>query len=149
MTATYLIYEGVARNPAYPFIPNRHSRFSRRRTYRCSLTVPEKPVGGFAIGKYPLRDGIMRVISSLRHANRYDNIKYRFPAIPTAPPMPITTISSAGMPTTRKMPPMVRELLGEVKDEALKQQLFDLFRIEPMLDKKIILSPVANSVSFS
>ena len=34
---------------------------------------------------------------------------------------------------------MVRELLGEVKDEALKQQLFDLFRIEPMLDKKIIL----------
>lgn len=33
----------------------------------------------------------------------------------------------------------MRELLGEVKDEALKQQLFDLFRIEPMLDKKIIL----------
>ena len=35
--------------------------------------------------------------------------------------------------------PEVRELLGEVKDEALKRQLFELFRIEPMLDKKIIL----------
>ena len=30
-------------------------------------------------------------------------------------------------------------MLGEIKDEALKQELFELFRIEPMLDKKIIL----------
>ena len=35
--------------------------------------------------------------------------------------------------------PVVRDLLGEAEDEALKRQLFDLFRIEPMLDKKIIL----------
>ena len=35
--------------------------------------------------------------------------------------------------------PVVRALLGTIKDDALKQQLFDLFRIEPMLEKKIIL----------
>ena len=35
--------------------------------------------------------------------------------------------------------PVVRDLLGTIKDDALKQQLFDLFRIEPMLEKKIIL----------
>lgn len=33
----------------------------------------------------------------------------------------------------------MREMLGEVADSALKRQLFELFRIEPMLDKKIIL----------
>ena len=35
--------------------------------------------------------------------------------------------------------PEVREMLGEIKDPALKEELFELFRIEPMLDKKIIL----------
>ena len=35
--------------------------------------------------------------------------------------------------------PLVRDLLGEVKDESLRQQLFELFRIEPMLGKKVIL----------
>ena len=30
-------------------------------------------------------------------------------------------------------------MLGEIKDEQLKNELFDLFRIEPLLDKKIIL----------
>ena len=35
--------------------------------------------------------------------------------------------------------PVVRDLLGTIKDDALKQQLFDLFRIDPMLEKKIIL----------
>ena len=34
--------------------------------------------------------------------------------------------------------PDVRETLGEIKDEQLKQELFELFRIEPMLDKKIL-----------
>ena len=29
--------------------------------------------------------------------------------------------------------------MGEVKDESLRQQLFELFRIEPMLGKKVIL----------
>lgn len=35
--------------------------------------------------------------------------------------------------------PLVRDMLGEVKDDVLKQQLFDMFHIAPMLDKKIIL----------
>ena len=33
----------------------------------------------------------------------------------------------------------VREMLGEIKDERLKEELFELFHIEPLLDKKIIL----------
>ena len=35
--------------------------------------------------------------------------------------------------------PDVREMLGEIKDEQLQCELFELFRIEPLLDKKIIL----------
>ena len=35
--------------------------------------------------------------------------------------------------------PTVREMLGEIKDERLKEELFELFHIEPLLDKKIIL----------
>lgn len=35
--------------------------------------------------------------------------------------------------------PLVRDLLGRGKDRALEHRLFDLFQIEPMLDKKIIL----------
>ena len=30
-------------------------------------------------------------------------------------------------------------MLGEIKDERLKEELFELFHIEPLLDKKIIL----------
>lgn len=33
----------------------------------------------------------------------------------------------------------MREMLGEIKDERLKEELFELFHIEPLLDKKIIL----------
>lgn len=35
--------------------------------------------------------------------------------------------------------PQVSEMLGDIKDPILKEELFELFRIEPMLDKKIIL----------
>lgn len=35
--------------------------------------------------------------------------------------------------------PTVREMLGEIKDERLKEELFELFHIEPLLDKKVIL----------
>lgn len=35
--------------------------------------------------------------------------------------------------------PLVSEQLGPIHDEALKERLFDLFKIRPMLDKKIIL----------
>ncbi|KAA6352262.1 molybdate transport system ATP-binding protein [termite gut metagenome] len=34
--------------------------------------------------------------------------------------------------------PVVRELLGETEDKELRQELFDIFRIESLLDKKII-----------
>ncbi len=57
----------------------------------------------------------------------------------TVLPMPIITINSVGMPTTRGCSASTRSA-GEVKDDALRRQLFELFSIEPMLDKKIILS---------
>ena len=41
--------------------------------------------------------------------------------------------------TDQEDAPLVRDLLGEIKDESLRQQLFELFRIEPMLGKKVIL----------
>ena len=54
-------------------------------------------------------------------------------------PTPITTISNVWNAHDQDEAPDVREMLGEIKDEQLKNELFDLFRIEPLLDKKIIL----------
>ena len=35
--------------------------------------------------------------------------------------------------------PDVREMLGDIKDKELQDELFSLFHIDPMLDKKIVL----------
>lgn len=42
--------------------------------------------------------------------------------------------------------PTVRQQLGEVKNEEYRHHLFDLFNIEPLLDKKIILWGTERSV---
>ena len=57
----------------------------------------------------------------------------------TEQPMLIITISNAGMPTIRTKHPMFAKRWEKSKTNNLKQEPFELFRIEPMLDKKIIL----------
>lgn len=91
-------------------------------------------------GKYPLKEGELTYdFSPSTTQTVYDNIKY------------IAFRDTYGSADANYYyqqrwnahdqgdAPLVSEMLGEVKDDALKQQLFELFRIEPMLDKKIIL----------
>ena len=92
------------------------------------------------IGKYPLREGTLRYdFSPSATQTVYDNVKY------------IAFRDTYGAADTnyyyqqrwnahdQDETPDVREMLGEIKDEQLKNELFELFRIEPLLDKKIIL----------
>ena len=92
------------------------------------------------IGKYPLREGALQYdFSPSATQTVYDNVKY------------IAFRDTYGVADAnyyyqqrwnahdQDEAPDVREMLGEIKDEQLKNELFDLFRIEPLLDKKIIL----------
>ena len=92
------------------------------------------------LGKYPLREGILcyDFYPSLTQTI-YDNVKY------------IAFRDTYGAADANYYyqqrwnvhdqddAPEVQDMLGEVKDEVLQSELFELFRIEPMLHKKIIL----------
>lgn len=91
-------------------------------------------------GKYPLKEGTLHYdFSPSASQTVYDNVKY------------IAFRDTYGAADTtyyyqqrwnahdQDEVPVVRELLGEIKDERLRQELFGLFRIEPLLEKKIIL----------
>ncbi len=91
-------------------------------------------------GKYPLRDGVLTYDfrpSAIQTA--YDNIKYIAFRDTYGSADANYYYQQRWNAHDQEDAPLVRELLGEVKNEALRQQLFGLFRIEPMLDKKIIL----------
>lgn len=91
-------------------------------------------------GKYPLKEGELTYDfspSSTRTA--YDNIKYIAFRDTYGSADANYYYQQRWNAHDQEDTPLVSEMLGEVKDEALKQQLFELFRIEPMLDKKIIL----------
>lgn len=92
------------------------------------------------LGKYPLIEGTVKYDFSPSPTNMvYDNVKY------------IAFRDSYGAADANYYyqqrwnsqdqddAPEVRDMLGTIKDEALRQELFELFRIEPMLDKKVIL----------
>ncbi len=92
------------------------------------------------IGKYPLKEGILTYdFSPSISQTVYDNIKY------------IAFRDTYGSADANYYyqqrwnthdhddVPLVRDMLGEIKDEMLKQELFESFRIEPMLDKPMIL----------
>lgn len=136
------IAEGVARNPLVCLA----------QPITASFTVGEHiaivgPNGGgkslfvdTLLGKYPLKGGTVSYdFSPATNHTVYDNVKY------------IAFRDTYGVADANYYyqqrwnahdqddAPEVQEMLGEVKDEALKQELFELFRIEPMLDKKIIL----------
>ena len=92
------------------------------------------------IGKYPLREGTIEYdFSPSATQTVYDNVKY------------IAFRDTYGAADTnyyyqqrwnahdQDEVPDVRDMLGEIKDDKLKNELFELFHIEPLLDKKIIL----------
>ena len=92
------------------------------------------------IGKYPLREGTIEYdFSPSATQTVYDNVKY------------IAFRDTYGAADTNYYYQQrwnahdqdevsdVRDMLGEIKDDKLKNELFELFHIEPLLDKKIIL----------
>lgn len=91
-------------------------------------------------GKYPLKEGelIYDFSPSTTHTV-YDNIKYIAFRDTYGSADANYYYQQRWNAHDQEDTPLVSEMLGEVKNEALKQQLFELFRIEPMLDKKIIL----------
>lgn len=101
-------------------------------------------------GKYPLRDGVLTYdFRPSATQTAYDNIKYIAFRDTYGSADANYYYQQRWNAHDQEDAPLVRELLGEVKDEALRQQLFGLFRIEPMLDKKLFSFPAANFVSFS
>lgn len=91
-------------------------------------------------GKYPLREGELTYdFSPSPTTAAYSNIKYIAFRDTYGSADATYYYQQRWNAHDQEDAPVVRHLLGETADEALRQQLFDLFRIEPMLDKKIIL----------
>lgn len=90
-------------------------------------------------GKYPLREGELTYdFSPLASTSVYENVKYLA--------FRDTYGSADGAYYQQRWNvhdqddfPVVRDLLGDTSDEALRQGLLQLFQLEPLLDKKIIL----------
>lgn len=92
------------------------------------------------LGKYPLKSGTVNYDFSPAETNTvYDNVKYIAFRDTYGAADANYYYQQRWNAHDQDDAPQVREMLGEVKDDALKQELFELFRIEPMLDKKIIL----------
>ena len=92
------------------------------------------------LGKYPLKEGSLVYDFSPSVTNTvYDNVKYIAFRDTYGAADANYYYQQRWNAHDQEDAPEVREMLGEIKDEVLKQELFELFRIEPMLDKKIIL----------
>ncbi|MDY5239831.1 ATP-binding cassette domain-containing protein [Bacteroides helcogenes] len=101
-------------------------------------------------GKYPLREGTISYdFTPSLTTTAYDNIKYIAFRDTYGSADGSYYYQQRWNQTEQDDVPLVRDLLGKSENrtgggtdagcEALKRRLFDLFRIEPMLDKKIIL----------
>ena len=92
------------------------------------------------LGKYPLKEGRVEYDFSPSPTNMiYDNVKYIAFRDTYGAADANYYYQQRWNAHDQDDAPEVREMLGEIKDPALKEELFELFRIEPMLDKKIIL----------
>ena len=92
------------------------------------------------IGKYPLREGTLQYdFSPAATQTVYDNVKYIAFRDTYGAADANYYYQQRWNAHDQEDAPTVREMLGEIKDERLKEELFELFHIEPLLDKKIIL----------
>ena len=92
------------------------------------------------IGKYPLREGTVQYdFSPSATQTIYDNVKYIAFRDTYGAADANYYYQQRWNAHDQDEAPDVREMLGEIKDEQLQHELFELFRIEPLLDKKIIL----------
>lgn len=91
-------------------------------------------------GKYPLKEGTLAYdFSPSVSPMVYDNIKYIAFRDTYGSADANYYYQQRWNTHDQEDVPSVREMLGDVKDEALRQDLFDLFHLEPMLDKPMIL----------
>lgn len=91
-------------------------------------------------GKYPLKEGELTYdFAPSATTTLYDNIKYIAFRDTYGSADANYYYQQRWNAHDQEDTPAVREMLGEAADGALKRRLFELFDIEPMLDKKIIL----------
>lgn len=133
---------GVARNPlvrlarpvSLDFLAGEHIAIVGPNGAGKSLLVD------MLTGKYPLREGELTYdFSPSPTTAAYSNIKYIAFRDTYGSADATYYYQQRWNAHDQEDAPVVSDLLGKTADEALRQQLFDLFRIEPMLDKKIIL----------
>lgn len=136
------IEAGVARNPQVRL--QAPVNFSLEAGQHLAIAGPNG--GGKSLlvdmmmAKYPLREGKITFdfSPSLTHTV-YDHIKYIAFRDTYGSADASYYYQQRWNSTDQEEAPLVSELLGEIKDESLKEELFALFRIEPMLDKRVIL----------
>lgn len=139
---TVHIAGGVVRNPlvrlaepvTFDFLAGEHIAIVGPNGAGKSLLVD------MLTGKYPLKEGELSYdFSPSPTKTAYDNIRYIAFRDTYGSADANYYYQQRWNAHDQEDAPLVSEMLGEVKDDALKQQLFELFRIEPMFDKKIIL----------
>lgn len=141
-TYRFTITEGVARNPLVrmtqpitaEIAADEHIAIVGPNGAGKSLFVDT------LLGKYPLREGkLTHDFSPSATQTVYDNVKYIAFRDTYGAADANYYYQQRWNAHDQEEAPEAREMLGEIKDETLKQELFDLFCIEPLLDKKIIL----------
>ena len=139
---TFSIAGGVARNPlvrlAQPvtteILSDEHVAIVGPNGGGKSLLVDT------LLGKYPLREGSLHYdFSPSCTQTIYDNVKYIAFRDTYGAADANYYYQQRWNAHDQDDAPEVQEMLGEIKDETLQTELFELFRIEPMLHKKIIL----------
>lgn len=92
------------------------------------------------LGKYPLKEGRVEYDFSPSPTNMiYDNVKYIAFRDTYGSADATYYYQQRWNAHDQDDVPTVREMFGEIRDKSLQDELFDFFRISPMLDKKIIL----------
>lgn len=139
---TIEIRNGVARNPQVRLAQPINLSFTAGE----HLAIVGPNGGGKSLlvdtlaGKYPLKDGNLTYdFSPSSTSTVYDNIKYIAFRDTYGAADANYYYQQRWNSQDRDDAPEVREMIGEAKDELLKKELFELFHIEPLLDKKIIL----------
>lgn len=92
------------------------------------------------LGKYPLKDGTLSYDFSPSTTNTvYENVKYIAFRDTYGAADANYYYQQRWNSTENEDSPRVHEALGEAKDEHLRDELYALFNIEPMLDKHLIM----------
>lgn len=141
---TIQLTEGVARNPqvrldepaSLDLLDGEHLAIIGPNGGGKSLLVD------LLIGRYPLlkAEAITYDFSPSQSTSVYENIKYlTFKDVTFCSQEGNYYYQQRWNHTEQDDFPIVADLLGECKDEVLKEQLFQLFQMHSLLDKKIIL----------